>query len=43
MNIWLNFLENCTTHPDQDKTETRLSKIEANVTRLGQDCLKNFI
>ena len=31
-----------TTHPDQDETETRLSKIEANETRPRQDCLKNF-
>ena len=26
-----------TTNPDQDETETRLSKIEANETRPGQD------
>ena len=31
-----------TTDPDQDKTETRLSKIEANEMRPRQDCLKNF-
>ena len=30
------------THPDQNETETRLSKIEANETRPRQDCLKNF-
>ena len=31
-----------TTHPDQDETETRLSKIEANETRPRWDCLKIF-
>ena len=30
------------THRDQDKTETRLSKLEANKTRLRRDCPKNF-
>ena len=31
-----------TTHPDQDETNTRLSKIEANETKLGRECLKNI-
>ena len=31
-----------TTNPDQDKTETRLSKIEANKMRPKRDYLKNF-
>ena len=31
-----------TTNPDQDETETRLSKIEANETRPRRDCLKIF-
>ena len=30
------------THPDQDETETRLSKIEANKTRPRRDCPKKF-
>ena len=30
------------THPDQNETETRLSKIEANETRPRQNCPKNF-
>ena len=31
-----------TTNPNQDETETRLSKIEANETRPRRDYLKNF-
>ena len=31
-----------TTNPDQDETETRLSKIEANKTRPRRDCPKKF-
>ena len=31
-----------TNHPNQDETEMRLSKIEANETRPGQECPKFF-
>ena len=41
-NFILTLLSFKTTHPDQDKTETRLCKIKANEMRPRRDCLRNF-